>query len=220
MKIIILGPPGAGKGTQAQLISNEYGISKLSTGDILRSFCKEDSDLCSKAKTFMDTGHLVPDDLIIKIVKAELKKPEIARGYILDGFPRTVFQAEALDDLLLEMNDRIDYVFILDASLNEIVKRLSGRRSCPGCGRTYHIFYNPPEVEGRCNFCGSVLFQRQDDSEETINHRLHVYENQTKPLIKYYTKKGVVYHVNGLGEINDIYMLINSFIRKRYSISV
>ncbi len=210
MKLVFLGPPGAGKGTQSERICKDYGVVQLSTGDILRANRKMGTELGKKAQEYMDAGNLVPDDIIINMIKEELKKPELANGYILDGFPRTVPQAEALDKLLESMNDKLDMTLVLDVPNEELIKRLSARRTCRGCGKTYHLIYNPPKVENVCDVCGGELYQRDDDKEEAILNRLQVYEKQTKPLIEYYDKQGITKKINGLGTIDEIYERIKA----------
>jgi len=206
MKLIFLGPPGAGKGTQSERICADYGVVQLSTGDILRANRKAGTELGQKAQKYMDAGELVPDEIIIDMIKEELKKPELSKGYILDGFPRTVPQAEALDKLLDEMGQKLDTVLVLEVPNEELVKRLTARRVCKVCGKSYHLIFKPPQVEGRCDEpCGGELYQRDDDKEGPILNRLKVYENQTFPLIEYYDKKGMTSKIDGLGEINEIY---------------
>ncbi|OGU13802.1 MAG: adenylate kinase [Ignavibacteria bacterium GWB2_35_12] len=210
MRLIFLGPPGAGKGTQAERICKDYNIVQLSTGDILRANRKQGTELGRKAQSFMDAGELVPDQIIIDMIKEELKKPELVNGYILDGFPRTVTQAEALGNLLTDMGQKLDTVLILDVPSEELVKRLTARRTCRTCGKSYHLIYNPPKKEGVCNVDGGELYQRDDDKEEPIRNRLNVYENQTKPLIEYYTAKNLADNINGLGKIDEIYSSIKT----------
>lgn len=205
MRLIFLGPPGAGKGTQSQYICEEFRIKQISTGDILRSNRKSGTELGKKAQIFMDAGNLVPDNLIIDMIKEELSKPELANGYILDGFPRTVPQAVALDKLLFELGQNLNAVLVLDVPNDELVKRLTARRTCRSCGATFHLIYNPPKKENVCDNCGGELYQRDDDREEPILNRLKVYDAQTKPLIEYYTNQSLTRIINGLGNINEIY---------------
>ena len=212
MKLVFLGPPGAGKGTQSERICNDYGIVQLSTGDILRANIKMGTELGKKAQTYMDGGNLVPDDTIIEMIKEELKKPELKNCYILDGFPRTVPQAEALDKLLDTMNEKLDMTLILNVPNEELIKRLSARRTCRKCGKTFHLIYNPPKVENVCDACGGELYQRDDDKEEAVLNRLKVYENQTKPLIDYYKKQGITKMVDGVGTIDEIYQRIKTIL--------
>ena len=212
MKLVFLGPPGAGKGTQSERICKDYNIVQLSTGDILRSNRKMGTELGKKAQSYMDAGNLVPDEIIIDMIKEELKKPELENGYILDGFPRTVPQAVALDELLKSMNDKLDLTLVLEVPNEELIKRLSARRTCRQCGKTYHLIYNPPAKEGICDVCGGELYQRDDDKEEAILNRLKVYENQTKPLIEYYEKQGLAKKVDGIGSIDEIYQRIKNIL--------
>lgn len=205
MNIIMLGPPGAGKGTQAQMLAEKYGIPQISTGDMLRAAVAEGTELGKKAKEYMDKGQLVPDEVVIGIVKERLSKPDCEKGFILDGFPRTVAQAEALDKMLAEMGKKIDYVINIVVPDEEILKRLTGRRTCRKCGAMYHVIYNPPKVEGVCDKCGGELYQRDDDKEETIKNRLSVYHSQTAPLIEYYRKKGVLVDIDGTKDIKSIF---------------
>lgn len=215
MKLIFLGPPGAGKGTQSEKICKDYGVVQLSTGDILRANRKQGTELGQKAQKYMDAGELVPDNLIIDMIKQELQKPELEKGYILDGFPRTVAQAEALDILLNEMNEKLDTVLVLEVPNEELIKRLTARRVCKKCGKSYHLIFNPPKVEGKCDEpCGGELYQRDDDKEGPIMNRLKVYEQQTFPLIDYYSKKNMTDNIDGLGNIEEIYSRIKTVLDK------
>ena len=197
MRLVLLGPPGAGKGTQSAVLSREYKIPHISTGDILREAVKEDTALGAKAKSFMDKGQLVPDEVVTGIITESLKAPDTKDGFILDGFPRTVKQAEILDGALEAMSSGIDMVLYFETSPKVAIERLSGRRVCRGCGFNYHIKNIPPKQEGSCDKCGGELYQRPDDKEETVLNRLKVYEAKTKPLIDYYTKKGILKKVSG-----------------------
>ena len=197
MKIIMLGAPGAGKGTQAKKIDEKYSIPHISTGDIFRANIKNGTELGTKAKEYMDKGLLVPDELTCDLVVDRIKQDDCAKGYILDGFPRTIPQAECLDNALNAMNDKIDYAVNVDVPDENIIKRMSGRRACVGCGATYHIVYNPTKEEGICDRCGKELILRDDDKPETVENRLNVYHVQTHPLIDYYHKKGVLQEVDG-----------------------
>lgn len=205
MNIIMLGPPGAGKGTQAKMLVEEFGIPQISTGDMLRAAVAEGTELGKKAKEYMDKGQLVPDEVVIGIVRERLSKPDCEKGFILDGFPRTVPQAEALDKILQEMGKKIDYVINIVVPDEEILKRLTGRRTCRKCGAMYHVVFNPPKKEGVCDKCGGELYQRDDDKEETIRKRLEVYKAQTEPLVDYYKKKGVLVDIDGTKGIQEIY---------------
>ncbi len=205
MNLIMLGPPGAGKGTQAKMLVDKLGIPQISTGDMLRAAVAEGTELGKKAKEYMDKGQLVPDEVVIGIVKERLAKPDCEKGFILDGFPRTVPQAEALDGILEEMGRKIDYVINIVVPDEEILKRLTGRRTCKKCGAMYHVVYNPPKKEGVCDKCGGELYQRDDDKEETIKNRLKVYADQTAPLVEYYRGKGVLVDIDGTKGIDDIF---------------
>jgi adenylate kinase len=210
MRIILLGGPGSGKGTQAKKLTDKLNVPQISTGDIFRGALKEGTPMGLKAKTFMDKGELVPDDVVIGVVDERLTKPDLDMGYMLDGFPRTLGQAEALDKILDKQGKSIDHAILVDVPDEELVGRLSGRRTCKNsdCGRMYHVMFNPPKKEGVCDVCGSELYQRDDDSEATIRERLVVYNNQTSPLINYYEKKGLLRRVQGVGPIDQIFASI------------
>ncbi len=214
MKLVFLGPPGAGKGTQSERIRSDFGVVQLSTGDILRANKKAGTELGKKAQKYMDAGELVPDDLIIEMIKEELKKPELAKGYILDGFPRTVPQAEALDKLLADMGQKLDVVLVLEVPNEELIERLTARRVCKKCGKSYHLKFNPPKTEGVCDVCGGELYQRDDDKEEAIRNRLKVYEKQTSPLTEYYEKQNLAKKIDGLGDIDAIYERIKEVLKQ------
>lgn len=208
MKIVMLGAPGAGKGTQAKMISEKYGIPHISTGDILRANIKENTELGKKAKEYMDKGLLVPDDLVVDLVVDRLGQDDAKKGYILDGFPRTIPQAEALTAALGKIGEKLDYAIDVDVPDENIVKRMSGRRACLGCGGTYHIVYNPTKVDGVCDACGGELVLRDDDKPETVQQRLSVYHEQTQPLIDYYTKEGILKEVDGTVSLDDVFASI------------
>ena len=208
MKIIMLGAPGAGKGTQAKMIADKYGVPHISTGDIFRANIKEGTELGKKAKTFMDQGLLVPDDLVVDLVVDRVKNPDCGKGYVLDGFPRTIPQAECLDKALAEMNDSMDYAINIDVPDDNIITRMGGRRACVGCGATYHVVNIPPKKEGICDRCGGELILRDDDKPETVKKRLDVYHEQTQPLIDYYTKKGIIRDVDGTQQMDDVFNAI------------
>jgi adenylate kinase len=208
MDLILLGPPGSGKGTQAQKIVERYQIPQISTGDILRAAVKEQTPLGKEAKAYMDQGKLVPDEVVVGIVRERLKAPDCKKGFILDGFPRTVPQAEALEATLRAMNRRIDHVVSIEVNNEELLKRLTGRRTCRGCGAMYHLVFDPPTKEGLCDRCGGELYQRADDKEETIRERLNVYEAQTAPLIAYYRDKGNLRTIDGVGAMEQIFQTI------------
>ncbi len=213
MNIILLGPPGAGKGTQAAKIIQKYRIPQISTGDILRAAVREGTELGKKAKEYMDAGKLVPDEIVIGIIKERLSQDDCKNGYILDGFPRTVNQAKALDDMLNKMGSQIDYVICIDVPEEELVKRITGRRMCKDCGAVYHIINNPPKVDGVCDKCGGELYQRDDDKEETVRNRIKVYKEQTEPLIEYYKDK--VKMINGVGDIDEIFAQIDKILSQK-----
>jgi len=203
MRLVLLGAPGAGKGTQADVLKEKLGIPHISTGDIFRSNIKNNTELGKKAKEYIDKGLLVPDEITVNIVKNRLKGEDCKAGFILDGFPRTIPQAEFLDRILSELNISLDYVLNIHVSDEDLVKRLSGRRVCPKCGKSYHITYNPPLREDICDECGSKLIQRDDDKEETVINRLKTYHQQTEPLIEYYKNKGKLVTAIGQEEIED-----------------
>lgn len=208
MKIIMLGAPGAGKGTQAKMIADKYGLPHVSTGDIFRANIKEGTELGKEAKKYMDAGQLVPDELTVKILLDRVAKDDCKNGYLLDGFPRTIPQAEVLDKALTELGDKIDYAINVDVPDENIVKRMSGRRACVNCGATYHIEHIPPKTEGICDRCGKELILRDDDKPETVLNRLKVYHDQTQPLIDFYTGKGVLKSVDGTVDMKDVFASI------------
>ena len=205
MKLILLGAPGAGKGTQAEIISEKLHIPTISTGNILREAIKNGTETGLKAKSFMDAGKLVPDDVIIGIVRERVARADCANGFILDGVPRTIPQAEALDKALKELGQKIDYAINVEVPDENIVNRMSGRRACVDCGATYHIAYAPTSKEGICDKCGGGLILRDDDKPETVLKRLGVYHEQTQPLIDYYTEAGILKEVDGTIDINDVF---------------
>jgi adenylate kinase len=204
MNIVFLGPPGAGKGTQAKILIERYGIPQVSTGDMLREHRAKGTELGKKAQEYMDKGQLVPDEIILGMVKERLSQPDCQKGFILDGFPRTVAQAEALDKLLSEMGKKLDFALALIVPDDLLVERLTGRRTCKSCGMMYHIKYKPPKVEGKCDVCEGELYQRPDDNEETVRNRLKVYHEQTAPLIEYYKNKGILREIDGRKSIEEI----------------
>ena len=210
MRFIFFGPPGAGKGTQSERARKNYNIVQLSTGELLRKHIANGTELGKEAQLYMKSGELVPDLLMIDMIKNELKKPEFLNGYILDGFPRTLPQAESLDLHLKEVDQKLDCVLVLNVPDDELIRRLSIRRTCKTCGKVFHLFYNPPLKNNICDFDGGELFQRDDDNEETIAHRLQVYNQRTKPLIEYYTKRNLVKHIKGTGSIEEIYQNIKA----------
>ena len=208
MKIIMLGAPGAGKGTQAKMIAEKYSIPHISTGDIFRANIKNGTELGMEAKKYMDQGLLVPDELTVKILLDRVAKDDCKKGYVLDGFPRTIPQAEVLDKALSELGDKIDYAINVEVRDENIIKRMGGRRACLSCGATYHIDPLPPNKEGICDVCGKELVLRDDDKPETVKNRLNVYHEQTQPLIDFYTKKGVLKTVDGTVDMKDVFAAI------------
>ena len=204
VKIILLGPPGAGKGTQAKSISNKYSIPHISTGDIFRKNISENTPLGIEAKSYMDNGQLVPDEVTINMVKDRLQQEDCKQGYLLDGFPRTVSQAEALQDFLDSRNESLDTALLIEVPRDFILERMTGRRVCPSCGASYHIKFNPA-ANGKCELCGSDVVQRKDDTEETVKERLDVYEEQTQPLIDFYKDKNLLSTVDGTQAINKVF---------------
>jgi adenylate kinase len=205
VNLILLGPPGAGKGTQAQMIVERYHLPQISTGDILRAAVKEGTSLGKQAKTFMDRGQLVPDEVVIGIINERLRAPDCNAGFILDGFPRTTPQAEALQSILTKIGKSVDHVINIEVDPEELVRRLTGRRTCNNCGGMFHILFHPPQKEGVCDRCGGTLYQREDDGEETIRTRLKEYENLTAPLIQYYQNKKLLRSIRGVGGQNQIF---------------
>ncbi|WP_128426437.1 adenylate kinase [Gudongella oleilytica] len=208
MRLVLLGPPGAGKGTQASAIVEKYKIPHISTGDIFRANIKEGTALGKEAKSYMDKGLLVPDELVVSIVKDRLLKDDCTKGFLLDGFPRTVNQAESLDSELSKMGIELDRVININANAEILIERAVGRRICRECGATYHIKFNPPKVEGVCDKDGGELYQRDDDNESTVSTRINVYMEQTQPLIDYYGDKGLLLDVDGTLEISTVFELI------------
>ena len=205
MKIVFMGPPGAGKGTQAEKIIENYQIPHISTGDMFRKAIKDQTELGMEAKRYMDQGALVPDHVTIGIVKDRLSESDCKSGFLLDGFPRTVDQAKALDEILTSLDSKIDYVINIDVDLDILKERLTGRRICRSCGATYHMMFNPPAVAGTCDKCGGELYQRKDDNEETVGNRLDVYVSQTKPLLDYYSLAGNLVNINGQQSIDLVF---------------
>ena len=214
MKIIMLGAPGAGKGTQAKKIAAKYDIPHISTGDIFRANIKNGTELGNKAKTYMDQGLLVPDELVVDLVVDRVQQDDCKNGYVLDGFPRTIPQAEALDKALAANNEAVDFAINVEVPDENIINRMSGRRACVGCGATYHIQFNAPKVEGVCDTCGEKLILRDDDKPETVKNRLSVYHEQTQPLIDYYSKKGVLAEVDGTQSMDDVFDAIVNVLGK------
>ena len=205
MKIVFMGPPGAGKGTQAEKIVENYQIPHISTGDMFRKAIKDQTELGMEAKRYMDQGALVPDHVTIGIVKDLLSESDCKSGFLLDGFPRTVDQAKALDEILTSLDSKIDYVINIDVDLDILKERLTGRRICRSCGATYHMIFNPPKNADVCDKCGGELYQRKDDNEETVGNRLNVYVSQTKPLLDYYSLAGNLVNINGQQSIDLVF---------------
>ena len=205
MRIIMLGAPGAGKGTQAKRIAAKFSIPHISTGDIFRANIKNNTPLGAKAKSYMDKGELVPDELVIELIMDRFAQDDCVNGYVLDGFPRTIPQAEELDKALKSVNDNLDYAIDVEVPDDNIINRMSGRRACVNCGATYHIVHNPPKVENECDTCNGELILRDDDKPETVKNRLDVYHTQTEPLLKYYTEKGILYTVDGTQDMDTVF---------------
>ncbi len=212
MKIIMLGAPGAGKGTQAKMIAEKYSVPHISTGDIFRANIKNGTQLGMEAKKYMDQGLLVPDELTVKILLDRVAKEDCAGGYVLDGFPRTIPQAQVLDNALKELDDQIDFAINVDVPDENIVRRMGGRRACLSCGATYHIEHIPPKKEGVCDACGKDLVLRDDDKPETVKNRLDVYHQQTQPLIDFYEKKGILRTVDGTVDMKDVFAAITAIL--------
>jgi adenylate kinase len=204
MRLVLVGPPGAGKGTQAQFISAHLGIPKISTGDIFRANVSQGTELGQQAKKFMDAGDLVPDEITIGMVVSRLEEDDARKGFLLDGFPRNVPQAKTFNDLLLDAGTPLDVVLELVVDDDEVVRRLSGRRTCRSCGHIWHLDFDPPSAEGVCDICGGELFQRDDDKPETIRHRLEVYYEQTAPLVGYYAEARVLVGIDAMGPVDDV----------------
>lgn len=215
MKIIMLGAPGAGKGSQASRIAKEYQLPHISTGDIFRANLKEETELGKRAKSFMDKGELVPDNITIAMLLDRIHKEDCKNGYILDGFPRTIPQAEALKEALAKKDEKIDLALDVEASDELIIKRMAGRRTCPACGAIYHIVTLPPKTEGICDRCGADLIQRKDDNEETVKNRLKIYHEVTEPLISYYKKEGILEEIDGAEELDKVFEKVKRIIHER-----
>ncbi|MGD6818677.1 adenylate kinase [Metabacillus sp. 84] len=212
MNLVLMGLPGAGKGTQAEQITEEYQIPHISTGDMFRAAIKEETELGLQAKSFMDKGELVPDEVTIGIVRERLGKDDCEKGFLLDGFPRTVAQAEALETILSDLGKKLDHVINIDVDKSILMERLTGRRICKDCGATYHLVFNPPAKEGVCDKCGGELYQRADDNEETVSNRLEVNVKQSKPLLDYYSQKGYVRQIDGQQDIRKVFTDIKALL--------
>ena len=204
MRVVLVGPPGAGKGTQAQFIASHLAIPKVSTGDIFRYNVSAGTELGRQARSFMERGDLVPDEVTVAMVASRLQEDDALSGFLIDGFPRNVPQAETLKKLLADWGMRLDLVLELVVDHDEVIRRLSGRRTCRKCGRVWHVAFDPPSMPGKCDECGGELFQRDDDREETIRHRLEVYEQQTQPLISYYADEGILLGIDATGPVEDV----------------
>jgi adenylate kinase len=205
MKLVLLGPPGSGKGTQAKFIVDKYNIPHISTGDIFRKNIKEQTPLGIKAKEYIDKGLLVPDEVTVGIVEDRIKQEDCVNGFLLDGFPRTVVQADALDEVLKGMGTSLDHVINIEVSDKALIDRLTGRRVCPTCGASFHVIFNPPKVDNKCDYCNNELIQRADDNAETVVSRLEVYKKQTQPLIEYYNRKNLIRNIKGEQDIEKVF---------------
>ncbi|MBS3909904.1 MAG: adenylate kinase [Actinobacteria bacterium] len=214
MNVILLGPPGAGKGTQAEGIVKEYGLVHISTGDMLRAAVKNGTEMGLKAQEYMTKGALVPDEVVVGIVRDRIVEPDCEKGFLLDGFPRTVGQADELDKALKTMGKNIDAVVNIVVGDEELLGRLTGRRICKACQRPYHMMFKPPATEGVCE-CGGELYQRADDNDETVKNRLDVYHNQTSPLIEYYSKQGIIIDIDGAKSVNEVFDQINTALKAK-----
>ncbi|KKI90721.1 adenylate kinase [Bacillus sp. SA1-12] len=212
MNLVLMGLPGAGKGTQAERIVEKYDIPHISTGDMFRAAMKEETELGLQAKSFIDKGELVPDEVTIGIVRERLGKNDCQKGFLLDGFPRTVAQAEALEGILADLNKQIDYVINIEVNKDILMERLTGRRICKNCGATYHLVFNPPAKQGECDKCGGELYQRADDNEETVANRLEVNLKQTEPLLNFYSDKGYLRNINGEQDIDKVFDDVNQLL--------
>lgn len=208
LNIVLLGPPGAGKGTQAKMIVKKYSIPHVSTGDIFRKHIAEKTPLGKEAKEYIDIGLLVPDELTVNIIRERLQQTDCSNSFLLDGFPRTLKQTEALDNFMANNNNKIDIALLIEVPRERILNRMIGRRVCRNCGSSYHIVYNPPKIEGVCDFCGNNIVQRKDDQEDTVKERLIVYDKQTQPLIDYYTNQGKLTLIDGTQDIDVVFNII------------
>ncbi len=213
MNIVLMGLPGAGKGTQADKIVEKYDIPHISTGDMFRAAIKNGTELGLKAKSFMDQGALVPDEVTIGIVRERLSQPDCNQGFLLDGFPRTTAQAEALDEILADLGKKVEYVVNIEVEQEELIKRLTGRRICKVCGSSYHLVFNPPKEEGKCDKDGGELYQRADDNPETVNNRLEVNIKQSQPLLDFYSNKDVLTNINGQQDIEDVFADVDALLK-------
>jgi len=210
MRVVLLGAPGSGKGTQAKMLVQKYGIPQISTGDLLREAAARGTELGLQAKATMDAGQLVSDDVVLGMIRERIRNPDTARGFVLDGFPRNLAQASALDNLLNAAEQPLDVAVLLNVDFDILMQRLTGRRTCGTCGRVYNVYTTPPKLEGRCDVCGGALRSRADDNEETIGNRLKVYQRETAPLIDLYTKRGLLETVGATGEVDAVYSRLKS----------
>ncbi|MBZ4688538.1 MAG: adenylate kinase [Clostridia bacterium] len=214
MRLILMGPPGAGKGTQAEKLQKELSIPHISTGDMFRKAIKEETELGKEAKKYLDSGALVPDEITVGIVKERLQEPDCNEGFMLDGFPRTVPQAEALEKTMADLDEKLDAVIYINVPKEKLIERLTGRRVCKNCGATYHVQFNPPKEEGNCDECGGELYQRSDDTVETVENRLNVYLENTRPLIDYYKEKGILKEIDGDQGVDKVFEDIQNYLRR------
>ena len=213
MRLVLLGPPGAGKGTQARILGEKIGAPQIASGDLLRAAVRDKTPTGIKAADFMDKGSLVPDDLVLELIEARLDEPDAKQGFILDGFPRSVPQAQALAAMLARRNEHISKVIAFDVPTEEIVKRISGRRTCRNCGAMYHVIFDPSRKPNVCNECGGELYQREDDHEDTVRKRLRIYENATKPLLKFYGREGMLSQIDGVGSTDEVMQRLLNVLR-------
>ncbi len=213
MYLVLLGPPGAGKGTQAALLARNQNIVHISTGDMLREAVKAGTELGQEAQQYMDRGELVPDDVVVGITRERLNAPDAHRGFVLDGFPRTAPQAEQLDGILEELDMQLHLIVNLEVPERELIRRMTGRRVCPNCGKTYHLVFHPPRSLGTCDECGTDLVQRDDDKESTVRQRLEVYRKQTEPLVHYYAESGLLLNLEGTGTVDQVYERLEKFLK-------
>jgi len=216
LRLVFLGPPGVGKGTQAQMLAEGYSLMKISTGDILREAVSRETPLGLQAKAFMESGRLVPDGVIIGVIRERLSSPDCLSGYVLDGFPRTLGQAEALSKMLEAQGTPLHRAISFEAPEEELIRRLTGRRSCPRCQRIYHLYFHPPQQKDQCDVCGEALIQREDDREETVKKRLRIYETETAPLLKFYGEQKILSKIDGRGSIEEVFKRLLQVLKDRF----